>query len=102
VIYYKIYFPIQIITVQNQTMSFYQFGMSFGNKFLFTPSPTPQTTIIFILLTIAVFSFVLQIVDFLFRDEGKKSIHQPMLNQNELEFFDFSKARKILNLQSVE
>ena len=71
-IYYKIYFPIQIIKVQNQTLSFYQFGMSFSNSFLFIPSPTPQTTVIFILLTIAVFSFVLQIVDFLFRNEEEK------------------------------
>ena len=72
-IYYKIYFPYQNITVQNQTLTFFQFGESINNRLIFSPSPTPETTVIFILLIIAVFSFVLQIVDFVFRNDEKNT-----------------------------
>jgi len=84
-IYYKIYFPIQnLLVLQNQTLSFYQFGESFVNGYLLNPLPTPQTTVIFILLIIAVFSFVLQIVDFLFRNEAKTD-SSTKIKQNKLE-----------------
>jgi hypothetical protein len=68
-IYQKIYFQYENITIQNQTVS--TADMSFVSQYYFSSLPTPQTLVIFILLTIAVFSFVLQIVDFLFRDEAK-------------------------------
>ena len=71
-IYFKVYFPYQNITVQNQTVLFSDFVKSLTFETFVTPFLTPQAWVIFILLIIAVFSFVLQIADFLLRDEEKK------------------------------
>ena len=71
-IYEKLYFPYQNITVQNKTISYEDFTQSIKEQYEYKPLFTPQTTVIFILIIIAVFSFVLQIVDFLFRNEEKK------------------------------
>jgi hypothetical protein len=63
-IYQKVIFQIQDVKIQNQTVPFMKAVASFVEGASFNPLPTPQTWVIFILLGIAVFSFVLQILDF--------------------------------------
>jgi len=68
-IYEKVYFQWDNITVENRTVTINDFADSLDGRFQFNPLPTPQTLVIFTLLMIGVFSFVLQIMDFLYRNK---------------------------------
>jgi hypothetical protein len=70
-IYLKIYFQTQDVKPQNQTVPFADVIISFHDEIEFTPLIGSQGCVIFIVLGIAVFSFVLQILDFLTKDDKK-------------------------------
>ena len=64
-IYVKYFFPPQ--PVVNETVSVKTIEESFIGKTIIKIPYTPQTDIIIFLVTVAMFSFILQILDFLFK-----------------------------------
>jgi hypothetical protein len=66
-IYVKTYFPTQNVIVQNQTIPLIDVINSFHGVITITPYFTPQSWVILILLLVAVFSFILKILEFIFK-----------------------------------
>ncbi|MGD0979575.1 MAG: hypothetical protein ABR962_10620 [Candidatus Bathyarchaeia archaeon] len=79
-VYLKVSFQIQDVEMQNQTVPFVTVLRNFHNDIAFTPLISSQTWVIFILLGIATFSFVLQILDFLTKDDKESLIKKEKKN----------------------
>ncbi len=68
-LYQKIDFRTQDFFSLNQTIPMDKIINSFNNTLTLSPIPTPESIVISILLVIAVFSFILQIIDFLSKND---------------------------------